>query len=75
MTTDIFNELIKVHKMSEWKSKCIIGLIYANNGASLKRDQRIMKEEQFNVENEKKQVLGESNYLAYLEKRISRYII
>ncbi len=73
IATDVFKELTTVDKISKWKSQCIIGYIFTLLKISLKEEEPIETEEEFNTKN-KKLDLDRGPYSTYLTGRIKRYI-
>jgi hypothetical protein len=73
IATEIYNELTKVEKISEWKSYCIIGYIFCLYNIGLKTKEPILSEEKYNLLQKEKRKVTET-YLQYLATRIKRYI-
>jgi hypothetical protein len=73
IATELFNELTKKENISEWKSYCIIGFIFAFYRFGIKRTGIIKTENRYNLYREKH--YKTDSYLQYLSGNIKRYII
>lgn len=73
IATELFNEFTQVEKISAWKSYCIVGYIFCFYKISLKSEDPILNEQEFNLKKEK-YGLDTGTYLQYLSGRIKRYI-
>lgn len=69
IATEMFNELTGKDKLSDWKSYCIIGLIFAFYQIGINYNYPILTEVEHKISQP-----GE-NYLSYLSGNIKRYII
>jgi len=65
IATELYDELTKKYEISEWKSYCIIGFIFAFYEIGINFDHPIMTEQQYK----------NGSYLTYLSGNIKRYII
>ena len=75
IATEIYNELTQVEKISEWKSYCIVGFIFAFYQIGIKTEDPIKSEEQYNQWMKEERSASAETYLQYLAHRIEKYII
>ena len=69
IATEIFNQLTKKEDISEWKSYCIIGFIFAFYQIGINYKYPLETETEHKISH------PEDNYLSYLSGNIKRYII
>jgi hypothetical protein len=69
IATEIFNQLTIKESISEWKSQCIIGFIFAFYQIGISYDHPIQTEAEHERSN------SSENYLSYLSGNIKRYIL
>jgi hypothetical protein len=73
IATELFKELTQKENISEWRSYCIIGFIFAFYRFGIKYTGIIKTEERYNLYKEKH--YKTESYLSYLAGNIRRYII